>query len=340
MKVHSPSSIVFPEKYPHCDNQEDGRSGQPYHSFPMGTICAAVPGQTYNFTLIARCNSGSGRFNMNVSCSDWGTKSQYSVLSGSESQVFSHVFGSENETIYGSYTVPDNENAWFLQGALGFLDSTDYDVSLFSVKRERSSDSTDNFHLSLSGSWYNVSGPLYENDMVNFSIDPTKLSDNDGVINFTAFIEGNHYGMVNLIYREPLLLSRNARFRVNSYEDNVFNLSLTKTISQVSVVDMVLWNSMIFNKFPIGTELISRFLMNGLAGLILNLILKRATIAFKMFPFSTDSMYDYINITADDGSGLKHISDNGNQWFTCNCPDIKERYVEITFNNKTPSYSN
>lgn len=340
MKVHGPSSIVFPEKYPHRDNQEDGRSGQPYHSFPMGTICAAIPCQTYNFTLIARCNSGSGRFNMNVSCSDWGTKSQYSALSGSESQVFSHVFGSENETIYGSYTVPDNENAWFLQGALGFLDSTDYDVSLFSVKRERSSDSTDNFHLSLSGSWYNVSGTLYENDIVNFSIDPTKLSDNDGIINFTAFIEGNHYGMVNLIYREPLLLSRNARFRVNCYKENVFNLSLTKTISQVSAVDMVLWNSMIFNKFPIGTELISRFLMNGLAGRILSLILKRATIAFKMFPFSTDSMYDYINITADDGSGLKHISDNGNQWFTCNCPDSKERYVEITLNNKVPIYSN
>ena len=338
MKVHGPTNIVFPEKYPHGDNHEDGRSGQPYHSFPMGTICAAVPGQTYNFTMTARCNSGNGRFSMSVCCCDWGTKSQYSVLSNSESQVFTYVFGSEYETIFSSYTVPDNKNAWFLQGALEFLDSTDYDVSLFSVKRECSSDSTDNFHLCLSGRWYNVSRILYENNMVNFSIDSTKLSDNEGVINFTAFIDGNHYGMANLIYREPLLLSRNARFRVNSYKDNVFNLSLTKTISQVSAVDMALWNSMIFKKFPLFTELNSRFLINGLTARILSLILKRTNIDFKMFPFSTNPMYDYVNITADDGSGLKHISDNGNQWYTCNCPDNNERYVWINLNSNVSDF--
>lgn len=332
MKVHGPTSITFPEKYPHeKHNHEDGRSGQPYHSFPMGTICAAVPGQTYNFTMTARSNSGNGRFNMRVNCTDWGTKSQYSVLSGSESQVFSHTFGSNYETIYGTYTVPENENAWFLQGKLEFPDSTDYDVSLFSVKRQHSSNTTNNFHLCLSGNWYNVSGTLYENEMVNFSVDPKALSDTDGVMNFTAFIDGNRYGMINLIYREPLLLSRNARFRVNDYFDGVFNLSLTKKISRNSAVEMVLWNSAVFNRFPLITELIARFLMVGFTGRIINFIFKEATADFKMFPFSTDSaIYDKINIEADDGSGVKHISSNGNLWLSCNCPINIERYVEVT----------
>jgi predicted phosphodiesterase len=333
MRVHGPTYIVFPEKYPHHALQEDGRSGQPYHSFPMGTICAAVPGQTYNFTMTARCASGGGRFKMNVSCSDWGTKSQYSVLSGSESQVFSHTFGSDYETIYGKYTVPDDDNAWFLQGKLEFLDSTDYDVSLFSVKRERNSDTTDSFHLCLSGSWYNVSGPLVENEMVNFSVDPKVLCDANGVMNFTAFIDGNRYGMVNLVYREPLLMGMNARFRVNSYTNGVFNLSLTKTISRASAAKSIIWDSAVFLKFPRITELITRFLIKGFTGrilyLIFNKMISRNCETFKMFPFSTNSMYEQVDITADDGSGMKHISNNGNLWFTCNCPNIRERYVEV-----------
>jgi len=331
MRVYGPTILTFPEKYPHYALQEDGRSGQPYHSFPMGTICAAVPCQTYNFTMTARCASGSGRFKMNVSCSDWGTRSQYSVLSDSIRQVFSHTFGPNYETIHGVYTVPNDENAWFLQGTLEFLDSADYDVSLFSVKRERDSDTTDNFHLCLSGRWYNVSGSLAENEMVNFSVDPKDLCDANGVMNFTAFIQGNRYGMVNLVYREPLLMGMNARFRVISYTDGVFNLSLTKTITRVSAVTMMIWNSTVFQKLPHITELIVRFLMKGFAGRILFLILdKMIPVTFKMFPFSTDSMYTQVDITADDGSGMKHSSHNGNLWLSCNCPTIGERHVKVT----------
>jgi hypothetical protein len=340
MRVHGSTTLTFPEKYPYNKSiQEDGRSGQPYHSFPMGTICAAVPGQTYNFTITARCVSGSGRCKMNVSCCDWGTKSQYSVLSNSENQVFSHTFGSSYETIHGLYTVPNDKNAWFLQGTLEFLDSIDYDVSLFSVKRERTSDTTDNFHLCLSGRWYNVSGTLAKNEMANFSVNPQVLCDVDGVMNFTAFIDGNRYGMVNLVYREPLLMGMNARFRVNSYTDDVFNLSLTKTISRNSAVNMVIWNSVVFQKFPYITELMVRFLMKGFTGRILYLILNKMisgiSTTFKMFPFSTNLMYEQVDFTADDGSGMKHISNNGNLWFTCNCPNIGERYVEVTLPNRS-----
>jgi predicted phosphodiesterase len=334
MKVHGPTFLIFPEKYPYNKSvQEDGRSGQPYHSFPMGTIATAVPGQTYNFTMTARSLSGNGRVTLNVSCSDWGTLSQYSVLSGSKQQVFSHMFGSSNETIQGTYTVPNDANAWFLQGTLEFLDSTEYDVSLFSVKRKATSGTTDSFHLCLSGQWYNVSGPLAKNQMVNFSVTPQALSDATGVMNFTACIGGNHYGMANLVYHEPLLMGMNARFHVNHEADGVYNLSLTKTISRNSALTTMVWNSKVFQKFPQMTELLMRMLMKGFTGHIFYEIVKKRfpeiSTPFLLFPFSTDPLYASVNITADDGSGMKHISNNGNLWFSCSCPDTRERYLEV-----------
>ena len=336
MHVSGPTNLTFPEKYP--DNtsiQEDGRSGQPYQSFPMGTISIAVPSQTYNFTMTARCTSGTGRVVMNVSCCDWTTRSQYSVLSGSESQVFSHIFGSSYETIHGFYTVPDDTNAWFLQGVLNFLDAAEYDVSLFSVKRQRTSDTTDDFHLYLSGHWYNMTGPLSENEQVNFSVSPEVLCDTNGVMNFTAFIAGNRYGMVNLIYHEPLLMGMNARFRVNSQNENVYNLSLTQTISRNAAERMMIWYSMLFQRYPHITELFVRLLMHGATGRVLSLILHSVypeiSLMFKMFPFSTDPLYEQVGFVADDASEMRHQSMNGNLWFSCNCPNGKERYLEITF---------
>jgi hypothetical protein len=335
MEVHGPTFITFPEKfiYAKVQTQEDGRSGPAYRSFPMGTICAAVPGQTYNFTITAKSNSGVGNFEMYVNCTDWGTRSQYSTLTSSETKVFSHTFGSNYETIHGFYTVPDNENAWFLQGRLNFLDSTDYDVSLFSVKRQKNTNTTDNFHLKLNEVWYNLTDSLNENEYFNYTVDPTQLSDTDGVMNFNAYIDGNHFGMVNVIYREPLLLCRNARFRVNSYNDSVFNISLTKTITRNSPFKMLIWNSKVFKKFPIIMDLTSRILLKGFFGKLIEKIFAKKTAIFKMFPFSTDEMYNNIEITSDDGSGAKNISKNGNIWLSCNCPYKEIRYVNIDINN-------
>lgn len=321
MKVYGPAKLTFPDKYPYNSllnrpilskiykhlinyfpkfsiifeniielfinsNQEDGRSGQPYQGFPMGTICAAVPGQTYNFTMIGKSKMPKGKIKLNVSCSDWKTKSQYSVLKGSDSQVLFHYFNSSNETIYGTYTVPNDENAWFLQGNLNFLDANEYDISLFSVKRESNSNTTDNFHLLLGNRWYNVTKTLNENEFINFTLEPQNLCDKEGVINFTAFIDGNKYGMVNIIYYEPLLVCRNARFIVNDIKNNIYNLSLVKTVSRSSNI-------------------------------------------FKMFPYSTKSMYSTININAEDGSGKLNYGKNGNLWLSCNCPNEKSLNVEI-----------
>jgi|GEM_PF-881081 len=334
MTVHGPTVLTFPEKYPYNKSiQEDGRSGQPYQSFPMGTICTAVPGQTYMFTITARCRSGNGIVKMNVSCSDWGTRSQYSVLSGSEQQVFLHSFGSCYETITGRYTVPQDKDSWFLQGRVWFLNSTDYDVSLFSVKRERITNTTDNFRLCLGGQWYNASGSLGKNENVCFCVDPINLCDHDGVMNFTAFIEGNRYGMVNLLYYEPLLMGMNARFRINSYTDGVYNLSLTKTISRTSAIDMAMWDTKVFQDFPHIVEVCFRFLRKGFTGRILYLIVRKmfpdVSTTFEIIPFSIKPMYEDVNVTANDGSAMKHVGNNGNIWFTCHCPLNGDRFVEV-----------
>lgn len=336
MTVHGPTVLSFPEKYPYQKSlQEDGRSGQPYQSFPMGTICAAVPGQTYNFTITARCPSGNGKVNLNINCSDWGTKSQYSVLSGSQQQVLSHTFGSTNETISCIYTVPQDKDAWFLQGTVQFLNPVDYEVSLFSVKRERSSNTTDDFRLCLSGHWYNVSGILPEDSTVNFSVNPEDLCDREGVMNFTAFIRGNRYGMVTVVYHEPLLMGMNARFRINNIIDNVYNLSLTKTITRTSSFEMTMWNSQMFKNFPKITELCVRFLTKGITGFLfyflLHNIIAEIPTTFQLFPFSTNPIYREIQVVADDGSATRQVSSNGNLWFTCNGPNRENRCLNVMF---------
>ncbi len=336
MRVYGPTVLSFPEKYPYQESmQEDGRSGQPYQSFPMGTICAAVPGQTYTFTITARCPSGNGNVNLIINCSDWGTKSQYSVLSGSQQQVLSHMFGPTNETISCTYTVPQDKDAWFLQGTVQFLDSVEYDVSLFSVKRERSSDTTDDFRLCLSGQWYNISGVLPEDGTMNFSVNPQDLCDHNGVMNFTAFIRGNRYGMVIVMYHEPVLMGMNARFRINNIIDNVYNLSLTKTITRASSFEMTMWDSQMFRNYPKIAELCVRFLTKGIPGFLFNLlfqsILEEIPPTYHLFPFSTNPVYTGVQVVADDGSALRQVSSNGNLWFTCNGPSQQNRFLKVTF---------
>jgi hypothetical protein len=167
---------------------------------------------------------------------------------------------------------------------------------------------------------------------MNFTVNPTNLSDAYGVMNFTAFIQGNHYGMVNLVYHEPLLMGMNARFRVDSYHDGVCNLSLTKTITRTSPLAMKLWNSTFFKTYPVLTDLLVRLLRNTAVNTLLMTLLNwLLPSTFKLYPFSTDPMYAQVTITADDGSGTTHATRNGNLWFSCNSPILVERQVHVTF---------
>jgi hypothetical protein len=242
MTVAGPKTITFPPKNYRGATWEDGKSAQPYNFFPMGVTPQAVPGATYQFTLTARTNSGTGTIRVEVSASDWGTGSQYSTLPGSLGTVLSHEFGTGFETVSGTYTVPPDGDAWFLQGSVDFEDATDYEVTLFSIKQVRETDTTDDFEMVISGTSYSVTGTLLEDEKVEFTVDPVDLAQSDGVISFSGSIGGNHYGMARLIYHGPILMGRNARFRVNSASGGLFDVTLTDKVSA--------WPESVFKLFP------------------------------------------------------------------------------------------
>jgi hypothetical protein len=243
--VHGPHTISFPPKHEWDRYCHDGHGGPPYHLFSVGTTPAAAPGGSYTITMTARSRSGSGRMKLTMSCSDWGTKSQYSTLAGSSREVISHVFGKNYQTVTGTYTAPDDEMAWFIQGTLEFADETDFDVSYFSIKRTQTSDVTEDFEIALNGKPYRVPGRLRRFQTRDFPINPVDLADQDGLIKLKASIKGNHFGMARLIYKGPLLMGRGARYKVNSVDGNTFDITLTGKLSGFSNT---------FKMFPFSTK--------------------------------------------------------------------------------------
>lgn len=243
--VKGPAKLTFPPRHEWDKYCHDGRGAPPYHSFPVGTAPAAAPGGSYIFTMTAKSDSGEGRIALTASCSDWATKSQYSTLAGSSRPVFSHRFGKDYETVTGTFTVPDDDNAWFVHGILDFADATKYDVSYFSIQRTKTSETTDDFQLLLSGKKFQAAGKLGRFETRDFAVDPVALADRDGVITFKASIGGNHFGFARLIYHAPLLMGRSARFKVDRVKGNAYDLTLTKRLSGYSST---------FKLFPFSTK--------------------------------------------------------------------------------------
>jgi hypothetical protein len=87
--------------------------------FAVGTTPAAAPGGSYTVTMKAKSKSGNGKFKLTMSCSDWGTKSQYSTLAGSSREVMSHTFGPKKRTVTGTYTAPERRECMVHPGEPG-----------------------------------------------------------------------------------------------------------------------------------------------------------------------------------------------------------------------------
>ncbi|MEO8362555.1 MAG: hypothetical protein ABI672_21185, partial [Vicinamibacteria bacterium] len=130
-------------------------------------------------------------------------------------------------------------------GRLDFEDATDFDVSLFSIKRTQTSDVTEDFHVELNGKTYSAAGRLGRFQTKEFPISPVDLADREGVIRLKATIKGNHYGMANLIHRGPILMGRNARYRVDAVSGRTFDITLTTRLSGFENV---------FKLFPFSTK--------------------------------------------------------------------------------------
>lgn len=235
MTVHGPHTITFPPKHEWDRYCHDGHGGPPYRMFPVGTTPAAAPGGSYTVTMKARAKSGNARAKLTMSCSDWGTKSQYSTLAGSAREVITHTFGAKEETVTGTYVAPNDEHAWFIQGSLEFADATDIEITLFSIKRTQTSNVTEDFRITLNGKTY-AGGNLARFRTKEFKVSPVDLADAEGVIRLEAAIKGNHYGLANLIYRGPTLMGRNARYKVNAVEGNTFDITLTTKLSGFETV--------------------------------------------------------------------------------------------------------
>ena len=133
----------------------------------------------------------------------------------------------------------------FTATAVQFENATDVDVSYFSIRRTQTSDTTDDFGVLLNDKPYAVAGPLRRFETREFPVNPVELADANGVIRLKASVRGNHYGMARLIYRGPLLMGRNARYRVNAVEGNTFDITLTEKLSGFENV---------FKMFPFSTK--------------------------------------------------------------------------------------
>ena len=103
-------------------------------------------------------------------------------------------------------------------------------MTSFSIKRTGTSDVTEDFQIALNGKTY-AAGNLARFKTKEFKINPVDLADSDGIIRLKAAIKGNHYGMARLIYRGPVLMGRNARYRVNSVDGTTFDITLTTKLS-------------------------------------------------------------------------------------------------------------
>jgi hypothetical protein len=139
----------------------------------------------------------------------------------------------------------------------------------------------------LNGNWYSHAGTLQQYEKSEFIINPLDLADENGMIEITSTIEGNHFGMARIIYNAPLLMGRNARFNVNSTEGNNYSITLQDDLSYSSDT-------------------------------------------FKMFPLN--GKYGSIEVTSDDGSATRQVSDNGNEWIECNTPtETTKVTLDITY---------
>ena len=103
IQVSGSKVLPFPCTTSYDAGASDGRSGQIKDFIQCGSTSVGIPGETYNVSITARVTIGSGDITLDMSVQDVSSNSQYDYLSGSESQVFTHSFDTNFETVYGSY---------------------------------------------------------------------------------------------------------------------------------------------------------------------------------------------------------------------------------------------
>ena len=232
MKIQGPETISFPDKESYQNKEKGGKSGQIKNYLFHGSTPQAIPGTNYKITIRAKSESGEGKLSVDMSTSDWNTKSQYSSLRGSEQSVMEVETSSEYQTFSANFRAPQNDDVWFLQGSINCEDPTEYTISSFEITRQSDAEYTQDFHLQLGDQTYKQNGQLAKNEAQNFSVDPVTLTDSKGNLRFKAQIGGNHVGMARVIHHYPLLYGRNARFTIDWYSGDTVNITFNDVISR------------------------------------------------------------------------------------------------------------
>jgi hypothetical protein len=232
MEIKGPQTITFPDKDSYRNKEKGGKSGQIKNYLFHGSTPQAIPGATYRITLTGQTITGKGNIAVQMSTSDWSSGNQYTKLEESEQTLLEAKMDEESQTYSATYQVPDDKRVWFLQGAINCKDNAGYRISSFKIKRVGNGYSTQNFHLQLGEKWYKLKGKLDENQSQTFLVNPVDLTNASGNLHFRARIGGSRVGMARMIFHEPFLYGRNARFRINSCSGNRVNITLTDMLSR------------------------------------------------------------------------------------------------------------
>ena len=163
----------------------------------------AVPGKTYDFSARIKTAAGTGSVDFLVSIPEYLT-------------LYTHVW--EDERIYAgfavtdefvtfseTFTVPNDDAAWFIQPKIHFDDpAVTYIWDSWSLKMVGDGDVTEDFSVTLNDETHTASGLLEHHDYSTFTLSNTTMSN---TLSFSCTIHGNKVGMVRLIYEEPQLWS-------------------------------------------------------------------------------------------------------------------------------------
>lgn len=231
MRETGPKVVEFPERYRGERPWDGGDSGQIKNWLFCGACPQLVPGAAYDIEIEARAAVPAS---LSVMCkaTDWSARSQYSFLAEGQTTVISATVGTSWTTLSGTYVAPSSTNAWFLCGEIHFADAANYQVSRLSIKRQRSSEVTEAFQLTLNGVTYGTTGALPNHVWTSFPVAVGDVADTDGVMRFRASVAGNRTGMARVIYPNPVF-GRGARIRPESFDplSSSFDVTVVEDIS-------------------------------------------------------------------------------------------------------------
>jgi len=169
----------------------------------------AIPGGTYNFSCRVRTKSGSGSIDLLVSIPTYLNLDEYvwkNVPVRSDVSV-----GPSWTTYWKTFTVPDDDDMWFIQPKIHFDTGAVYRLDSWSLMMDHGSDGTEDFTIELNGQTFGHSGTLGPHEYIRRRVPNSSIGNS---LNLSCSIGGNHVGLFRLIYERPKLWSDDVTFGV------------------------------------------------------------------------------------------------------------------------------